>query len=619
MTDNPLALAADFPDANESRWRALVDAALKGGEFERRLVSHTADGIAIQPLYQRVAVTAGAAPARAALAWRISQRVDHPDAKAANALALEDLVGGADLLTLTFSDSAAARGFGLAPTIQALDTALADVDLKMIALRLDPSPKGHAALITDLVERRNLAPAGLQIDFGLDPIGQAAIAGRLPSSSSTLTSDVANAAVALAGKGYSGPFITVDLRPAHEAGASEAEELAVALSTGLQYLRALEAAGMTLDAARRAISFTVALDADELLGISKLRALRRLWSQIEVAAGLTAEPIRIHAETAWRMATRRDPAVNMLRATLAGFVAGVAGADTLTILPHTLALGLPDATARRIARNIQHVLLEECQLARVIDPAGGSGAFETLTSELMTQAWAQMQEIERQGGIIAALESGFVAARIAKTRASRDGDLARRKLAITGTSEFPPLDAQTTRVLDVARSELAATTPTFPPLASHRTAEPFEALVDVSATFAKRTGTRPKVFLATLGPLAEHSVRKLWITNLLAVADIEAVEQGNGFTNSADVGAAFARSGATVACICGNDQTYAELGEATAAALTNAGARGVYLAGRPGTLDNDLTKAGMTGYFAAGQDIVAALSRLQEVLCVDAS
>ena len=120
-------------------------------------------------------------------------------------------------------------------------------------------------------------------------------------------------------------------------------------------------------------------DADQFLTMAKFRALRLLWARIEQGCGLTPKPLFIAAETAWRMLTQRDPYVNMLRATMATFSAGLGGADSITVLPHTLALGLPDAFARRAARNTQLVLLEESNLAKVADPAAGSGGIEALT------------------------------------------------------------------------------------------------------------------------------------------------------------------------------------------------------------------------------------------------
>ena len=140
--------------------------------------------------------------------------------------------------------------------------------------------------------------------------------------------------------------------------------------------------------ARAAISFRLAADADQFLTMAKFRALRQLWARVEQACGLAPKPAFIAAETAWRMLTQRDAYVNMLRATMATFAAGLAGANAVTVLPHTLALGLPDAFARRVARNTQLVLLEESNLAKVSDPAAGSGGVESLTKELCESAWA---------------------------------------------------------------------------------------------------------------------------------------------------------------------------------------------------------------------------------------
>ena len=176
------------------------------------------------------------------------------------------------------------------------------------------------------------------------------------------------------------------------------QELAYVLAVAVAYLRALESGGVALDQARRMIFFRLSADADQFLTIAKFRALRKLWARVEEACGLAPVPAFVSAETAWRMMTRRDPHVNMLRTTIAAFSAGIGGADAVTVLPFTAALGLPDRFARRIARNSQLLLLEESNLAKVSDPAAGSGGFEALTEQLCTAAWALFQEIERAGG-----------------------------------------------------------------------------------------------------------------------------------------------------------------------------------------------------------------------------
>ncbi len=151
---------------------------------------------------------------------------------------------------------------------------------------------------------------------------------------------------------------------------------------------ALEAGGIALDAARRMIAFRLTADADQFLTIAKFRAMRQLWQRVEESCGLTPAPAFVDAETAWRTMTRDDAYVNILRATIAVFSAGVGGADAITVLPFTAARGLPDRFARRVARNTQLVLLEEAGIAHVADPTAGAGWSEDLTDKLCRAAWA---------------------------------------------------------------------------------------------------------------------------------------------------------------------------------------------------------------------------------------
>ncbi len=176
------------------------------------------------------------------------------------------------------------------------------------------------------------------------------------------------------------------------------------------------------------------------------------------------------------MMTARDPYVNMLRTTAAVTAAGVAGADSVTALPFTLALGLPDRLARRVARNMQLILLEELNLYRVSDPAAGAGGIEHLTTEMAKSAWALFQEIEAAGGMAAALEQGLFQKKVAETLSQRQAAIAKRKDALTGTSDYPNLAEAPVKVLDVPRVAAPTQPATFEALPSLRLAEPFEAL-----------------------------------------------------------------------------------------------------------------------------------------------
>src|SRR5262249_39055509 len=184
--------------------------------------------------------------------------------------------------------------------------------------------------------------------------------------------------------------------------------------------------GVALGDARRMICLRLAADADQFLTTAKFRALRKLWARVEEACGLSSAPVFIAAETAWRMMTRHDPFVNMLRGTVALVAAGPGGADSIAVVPHTAAVGLPDGFARRIARNTQLILLEESNLAKVADPAAGAGGLESVTHDLCVAAWSLFQEIEKAGGAAAALAQGLIQAKVATVRAEREKAVARR-------------------------------------------------------------------------------------------------------------------------------------------------------------------------------------------------
>jgi methylmalonyl-CoA mutase len=302
----------------------------------------------------------------------------------------------------------------------------------------------------------------------------------------------------------------------------------------------------------------------------------------------------------------------MLRATIATFSAGLGGANAITVLPHTLALGLPDPFARRVARNTQLVLLEESNLAKVSDPAAGSGGIETLTRQLCEAAWGLFQETEKAGGIFAALEQNLIQRKVAATRTVREQNVARRKEVLTGATEFPNLHEAHVEVLDVKPIELAPYGEArfkFDALPPIRLAAPFERLRDRSDRILREHGARPKIFLANLGTAADFTARAAFAKSFFETGGIEAVDS-EGFTDPAALAAAFKASGAALACLCSSDKVYAGQAVAAAQALQAAGARHIYLAGRPGERETALRAAGVGDFIFAGGDALAALQEV---------
>ena len=610
-TQDELKLAADFAPATYDDWRKLVDGVLKGAPFEK-LISKTSDGLKIDPIYRRARGAAPVVGRAAAAPWQILQRIDNPDAKAANAQALHDLENGATGLTLVFAGSTGAHGFGLPPSAEAIERVLDGVFLDAgIGIELQVGPQSRMATIhvAEYIKRRGLDPAACDIRFGLDPLGACTAWGRSPFGWAEIVPALSNAIRGLSAMGFKGPFVAADGRVIHNAGGSEVQELAFVLAAGVAYLRAIEASGVSLDEAQGMVYARLAADADQFLTLAKFRALRLLWARIEAACGLTPKPLFVAADTAWRMLTKRDPYVNMLRATMATFSAGLGGTNAITVLPHTLALGLPDPFARRAARNTQLVLLEESNLAKVSDPAAGSGAIETLTRQLCEAAWLLFQDIEKAGGLLASLEQNLLQPKVAATRAVREANIARRKDVLTGASEFPNLHEAAVAVLDarpVVLPPYGETNITFDRLPPMRLAAPFEALRDKSDAKLKTTGARPKMFLANLGTPADFTARATFAKSFFETGGIEALDT-EGFADPSVLAAAFKTSGAATACLCSSDKVYAGHAVAAAQALQAAGAKHVYLAGRPGEHEAALRDAGVGDFIYAGGDALAML------------
>ncbi len=606
-----LRLAADFAPATYDDWRKLVDGVLKGAPFEK-LVGKTYDGLKIDPIYRRAPGAAPVVGRGQAAPWQIMQRIDHPDAAAANAQALHDLENGANGLTLVFAGANGAHGFGLEPTAEAIEKVLDGIFIDAgitIELEIGPQSRMAAIHVAEYIKRKGISPSACDIRFGLDPLGACAVWGSSPYTWSEIVPAVTDAIKGLAAMGFKGPFAAADGRVIHDAGGSEVQELAFVLAAGVAYLRALEQAGVALEDAQGMVYARLAADADQFLTMAKFRALRLLWSRIEQSCGLPPKPMVIAADTAWRMLTQRDASVNMLRATMATFSAGLGGANAITVLPHALALGLPDAFARRAARNTQLVLLEESNLAKVSDPAAGSGSIETLTQELCDAAWSLFQEIEKAGGLFASLEQNLLQRKVAATRAQRETNIARRKEVLTGASEFPNLHETAIKVLEakpVALAPYGEARIKFDALPPMRLAAPFERLRDRSDQILKDKGARPKVFLANLGTPADFTARATFAKSFFETGGIEALDT-EGFSDPAALAAAFKASGAALVCLCSSDKIYAAQAVPAATALQAAGARHIYFAGRPGEQEAALRAAGVNDFVIAGGDALATL------------
>jgi methylmalonyl-CoA mutase len=582
-------------EQSRARWRTAVAGVLAkstkrdaseiealGPEPERMLETPTYETFAIRALYTALDelpepplpgvwpyLRGGDALRDVKSGWKVAEAIPaNPVAGVAaeevNAAVLAGLAEGVSALLIRVGES------GVAP--RQLEKVLEGVYLSMAPVILDAGADYQAACDVLLELVADVEPdqqATLSVDLGADPL--TAVLSDRPAPPIQEVVGVAKQVAADRGV----RAITVDGPAFHNLGASAAWELAGSIAAAVAYLRVLTEAGLPVAEALRQISFRLAADDDQFMTTAKVRALRQLWARV---ADVVDEPgsgaAVVHAETSLPMMTQRDPWVNMLRTTLAAFGAGVGGADTVLVFPFDVAIaggfpGMATSFARRMARNIQLLLLEESHVGRVLDPAGGSWFVEDLTEQLAQHAWEQFQAIEQHGGFADARD--YIAGQIGEVAARRTDDVAHRRTAITGVSEYPNLSEPALPQHDSSHSPLAAGK-----LA--RYAAEFEALRDRSDVYLARTGSRPQALLLPLGPLAEHNIRTTFAANLLASGGVEAVNPG---TVDADrVAKAVADAGSpAVAVLCGTDSRYGTEAAAVVEAARSAGISHVCLAG----------------------------------------
>jgi methylmalonyl-CoA mutase len=604
MANEIMPLAAEAPSVTHDDWLGAVEAVLKGRPFDKVLGSTLPGGIEIEPLYTREDETGedqvptagasrrGSTAAGLTAGWDIRQRHSVTATSAeSNAAILNDLQRGVTSIELAMD------GVDDEATLAAiLDGVM--IDLAAVSLTGAGDPVASARLLLSVAAANGVADSGILADLGCDPVGRSVSPGTAGQPISDALAAGASLAAEIAASHPGVRTFRVDACPYAHAGAAATTELAVLLSTGVAYLRAMTEAGLSVPAALDQILLVTTVGTDQFLDIAKLRALRVVWARVAEASGVPEAPVHVQAVTSKAALSQRDPWVNMLRTTIGCFAAAAGGADSITVAPFDDLLGVPDELGVRIARNTHLVLMEESNVHRVIDPAGGSWYVESLTDQLAWSAWEAFQEIEGAGGIIESVESGTIQAQIADTWEAERRALRTRRRPITGVSEFPDFAEA-----PVIRSPLPvpepATHPDIELLPLRRLAADYEGLRDA----AESGGSRPAIFLANLGEGAQHSTRSTWAKNLFEAGGIETL--GNdGFHDDEAMVAAYHQSGARLAVLCSSDPVYADRAALAAGALKGAGVERLYLAGRP---DDAYSAAGVDEFVFTGCDVIDTL------------
>ena len=697
----------DFPDVpldeftppTDEEWKAACEALLKGAPFEKKMFTKTYEGITFDPMYTRKhteeilpkSVMPGMgdylrgvdAAGYIGRPWGIAQACDETLPSENNELLRHENDKGSTIYHIVL-DSASRAGIDArqaekvgdlgtsVTTVEDMHTMLAGLDLAKFPLYIYAG--ANAVPLLSLVAAARRA-AGEDVGklhgiIGADPIGAFVTDGKLPASLDAHYDSLAAAARWATAHAPRVRTVFVRSDVYSSGGANDVQEVAACLATAAAYLRALCERGLTIDEAAAQIAFGFSMGANFFLQIAKLRAVRPIWAQIVKAFGGSAESqkMHIHARPALFFKTIYDPYVNMLRNTTEIFSGVVGGIDSFESAPFDEPIRKGDEFSRRIARNIQIMLQEEFGLLQPIDPAGGSWAVETLTRQMKEKIWAQFQEIEKQGGIVAALRSGSVQEGIAKVLESRFKSADLRKDRIVGNNMYPnmtetlldprpedtaALKEQRTKDIEAYLSDidtvhrdealaafkadgtldhgieaaLAGATiaelmavvtegkgaEQIAAIAPHRWSERFETLRRRTEDYKAEKNDNVKIFLANMGPIPQHKARADFTTGFLQVGAFE-VLTNDGFKTVEEAADAARASGADAVVICSTDATYPEIVPALAPKLHEVlpNAR-VFLAGAaPKDLLETYKEAGIDEYISVRANCYEVLESLQK-------
>jgi methylmalonyl-CoA mutase len=556
-----------------------------------------------------------------------------------------------------------------------LGKALQGVDLQKTPIFVQAGASGIpiAAMVLALLEKQSRSKEGLSGCIGSDPLGVLARTGKLPRAMSGAYADMAHLTSWASANAPHLQTVLVSVHPYHDGGGSAVQELAFAIATGVEYLRELQSRGLSIDQAAPRFMFTFSLGSNFFMEIAKLRAARLLWARVvaEFGGGADAQKMRIHARTSCWNKTLYDPNVNMLRTTTEAFSGVLGGCDSMHIGPMDEVARVPNDFTRRVARNTHTVLREEAGMTRTIDPAGGSWYVENLTDQVARQSWELFREVEKKGGMAKALQTGFPQAQVAATAAQRAKAYAQRRDIFVGTNMYANAADKSLEVAAVDRAalqqaraaelqayrsvvdpewrrsaleKLAAASPEsrldtavhavsggatlgdlcealaageqmdplIEPVRIRRGAEDFEDLRRRAEAFAKKTGSRPRVFLANMGPIPQHKARADFSRGFLEVGAFEVI--GNdGFETTGQAVAAAVDSGAPVVVICSTDKTYPELVPSLAKGIKEAKSDAMVLvAGYPSDHVEAFKQAGVDDFIHLRANCYELLDKLQQ-------
>ncbi len=473
-SDKDTSLKSDFSYSGYEDWKEAAISSLKGKDFTKSLLTHTYEGITLDPIYTEKdlkGLNIDSLPGKVnflrgqtsrgnlGAGWDVCQRMGSGISGEFNKELSSELRSGQNTIFIS-TDKATSAGIdpedssegkvgvnGLSLVVKKdINDSLNNIDITKYPVVFDSNVSGMELLmlLNAYMKSEGIYTDKIEGAINFDPLGVLSETGELDSPPEHYYRKMALMIKWVEEKGVNMRIAGVSALSYHNAGASAVQELAIALSTGVEYIDAMSRYDISPSEFAGKTSFRFGIGSDFFMEIAKLRAGRVLWNRILKEYGVIEESrdFFIHAETSMFNQSGLDPYVNMLRITTEAFSAIAGGAERLTTNPFDRVLNDPSPFSRRVARNVQMVLREESHLHRMIDPSGGSYFVEKLTSDMVGKVWEFFLEIEKEGGVQKALESGFLRKRIGEGREKLEMSIAKRKKILVGTNNFGNPDEQ---------------------------------------------------------------------------------------------------------------------------------------------------------------------------------
>ncbi|MFZ4740122.1 MAG: methylmalonyl-CoA mutase family protein [Bacteroidales bacterium] len=623
MDNKDAKLFSEFPQISTQEWEAVINADLKGADYEKKLVWQTLEGIKVKPYYRAedlenlsyLKTNPNEAPFVRGNktnnnCWDIRQDIDANDIIKANKVALDAIKRGATSIGLRVKEVKTQAD--MTALLNGVD--VTKVKINFISSRSYPQTLD---LFLGYLKANNIDSKQVWGSINFDPSSYLLLHGDYYT---TFENNLTEAEYLLHLCEKSLPnfkVITVNGHFFHNAGASLVQELAFTLASANDYLYQLISKGNNIDKLTPTFAFSFAIGSNYFMEIAKIRAARLLWAEIVEQynpSNEASKQVFIHNTTSMWNKTVYDPYVNMLRSTTEAMSAAIGGADSITILPFDESYKVTDDFSTRIARNQQIILKEESYLDKIADPSAGSYYIENLTNSIASFAWELFKKIEEKGGFAEAVKAEFIQTEIEKTAQIRDLELSSRKTTILGTNQYPNSTETMLDKIQEIEEDITEKPSKYKRLNIYRGAEPFEELRLATEIYVNEGNKKPAVFLLTYGNLAMRKARATFATNFFGCAGYKIIDN-NGFSSAIEGAKAALDSKAEIVVICSSDEEYIEIVPIVASTLKVGNPDiNITVAGYPKEQIEEYKALGIDEFIHVKSDVITTLKAYQEFL-----